>query len=202
MYGTKRTRLLRIEARRRPVGAEVTDRSPWDWYGQSCSCGLPPGECRASPSPREPAPARRRLASVGLCGRARGGQDARRRLLGSAPRRDRRHEARLSDRPDHGRYPRRHGRWPLRSAGGRSTVVPAAILAFEAPRFLAQRGPRGLHERRKARSHPRGKRRHPVGRRFRLLAASRIDLGPGDAGAAGRHQSPGDDHDDRAGSRP
>ncbi len=58
-------------------------------------------------------------------------------------------------------------------------------------------GARGLPERRKARSHPRGERRHPVGRRFRLLAASRIDLGPGDAGAAGRHQSPGDDHDDR-----
>ena len=152
MYGMKKARVLRVEAGRRPVGAEVIDRSPWDWYAQSCSCGLPPGECRASPSPHEPAPARRRLASVGLCGRARGGQDARRRLLGAEPRRDRHHEARLSDRPDHGRHPRRHGRWPLRASGGRSTVVPAGILAFEAPRFLAQRGPRGLPERRKARA--------------------------------------------------
>ena len=50
MYGTRNTRLLRIEARRRRPTAIVVDRSPWDWYGQSCSCGLPPGECRASPS--------------------------------------------------------------------------------------------------------------------------------------------------------
>ncbi len=35
-------------------------------------------------------------------------------------------------------------------------------------------GARGLPERRKAQSHPRGERRHPVGRRFRLLAVSRI----------------------------
>jgi hypothetical protein len=52
VYGTKRTRLLRIEARRRPPSAIVVDRSPWDWYAQSCSCGLPPGECRAHPRAR------------------------------------------------------------------------------------------------------------------------------------------------------
>jgi hypothetical protein len=23
--------------------AEVTDRSPWDWYAESCGCGLPHG---------------------------------------------------------------------------------------------------------------------------------------------------------------
>ena len=52
MYGTKKTRLLRIEARRRPAAAIVVDRSPWDWYAESCSCGLPPGVCRAHPRAR------------------------------------------------------------------------------------------------------------------------------------------------------
>ena len=52
MHGTKKTRLLRIEARRRPAAAEVIDRSPWDWYAESCPCGLPPGECRAHPRAR------------------------------------------------------------------------------------------------------------------------------------------------------
>ena len=32
MYGMKRARVLRVETRRRPVAAAVTDRSPWDWY--------------------------------------------------------------------------------------------------------------------------------------------------------------------------
>jgi len=32
--------------------AAVTDRSPWDWYAESCSCGQPPGECRAHPRGR------------------------------------------------------------------------------------------------------------------------------------------------------
>ena len=31
-----------------------------------------------------------------------------------------------------------------------------------------------------------------------MLAVRRVDLGPGDAGTAGRHQSPGHDHDDAA----
>ena len=52
MYGMKRARVLRVETRRRPVAAEVTDRSLWDWYAQSCPCGLPPGECRAHPRGR------------------------------------------------------------------------------------------------------------------------------------------------------
>ena len=52
MYGTKKTRVLRIEARRRPAAAIVVDRSRWDWYAESCSCGLPPGECRAHPRAR------------------------------------------------------------------------------------------------------------------------------------------------------
>ena len=130
MYGTKKTRLLRIEARRRPAAAIVVDRSPWDWYAESCSCGLPAGECRAHPRGRpSQRPPRGRLAGLGLRGRARGGQDACRGLLDPAPRPGRRHEARLPDRPDHGRHPRRHGRGPLGAAGGRATVVPASIRA-------------------------------------------------------------------------
>jgi hypothetical protein len=29
-----------------------TDRSPWEWYAESCSCGLAPGECREHPRAR------------------------------------------------------------------------------------------------------------------------------------------------------
>jgi phage terminase large subunit-like protein len=46
------TRLARAKARLRTPQAVVTDRSPWDWYALSCSCGLPPGECRAHPRAR------------------------------------------------------------------------------------------------------------------------------------------------------
>ena len=127
MYGMKRARVLRVEARRRPVAAEVTDRSPWDWYAQSCPCGLPPGECRASPRPAEPAAPRGRLAGLGVRGRTRGGQDAGRGLLDPAPRRSRHHEARLPDCPDRRRHPRRDGRgpvWPDRhQRAGRSTPL-------------------------------------------------------------------------------
>ncbi len=39
--------------------AEVTDRSPWDWYAESCSCGKLPGACsthpRGRPGQRPPA---------------------------------------------------------------------------------------------------------------------------------------------------
>jgi hypothetical protein len=63
VYGTKKTRVLQIEARRRPAAAVVVDRSRWDWYAESCSCGLPPGECRVHPrgrtSQRPPAGDRR-----------------------------------------------------------------------------------------------------------------------------------------------
>ena len=134
------TRLNRVKAGLGPRAAEITDRSPWDWYAESllvrpAARRVP----RASPSPAEPAAPRGRLAGLGLRGRARGGQDAGRGLLDAAPRRGRHHEARLPDRPDHGRHPRRHGRGPLGAAGGRATVVPASVRAFEAPRYLAQR---------------------------------------------------------------
>ena len=46
------TRLNRVKAGLgRPVD-EITDRSPWDWYAQSCACGAPPGECRTHPRAR------------------------------------------------------------------------------------------------------------------------------------------------------
>jgi hypothetical protein len=49
------TRLARAKARLGAVQAEVTDRSPWDWYAESCSCGVPPGDCRVHiPAPGPP----------------------------------------------------------------------------------------------------------------------------------------------------
>ncbi len=169
MHGTKKTRLLRIEARRRPAAAIVVDRSPWDWYAQSCSCGSPPGECRAySRVPHQPASARRRLASVGLCGRAGRGRRAG-RGLGAAPRRDRHHEARLFDRPDHGRHPRRLCRWPSPGCWRSLHQERAEFPPSEPPRFL----PIGARAVRLSGEKPdglRGEHRHPFSRRFRLLA--------------------------------
>jgi len=52
VYGMKKARVLRVEARQRPAASTVTDRSPWDWYALSCTCGLPPGACRAHPRAR------------------------------------------------------------------------------------------------------------------------------------------------------
>jgi hypothetical protein len=46
------TRVARAEARLGTAPAEVSDRSPWDWYADSCSCAQPPGECRAHPRGR------------------------------------------------------------------------------------------------------------------------------------------------------
>src|SRR5260370_9138041 len=45
-------RVAWAKAHLRPAPAAVTDRSPWDWYAESCPCGLPPGECRAHPRAR------------------------------------------------------------------------------------------------------------------------------------------------------
>ena len=45
-------RVVRAKAHLRPAPAAVTDRSPWDWYAQSCPCGLPPGDCRVHPRGR------------------------------------------------------------------------------------------------------------------------------------------------------
>jgi hypothetical protein len=41
-----------LKARAGTFRAEVTDRSAWDWFAGSCSCGLPPGDCRAHPRAR------------------------------------------------------------------------------------------------------------------------------------------------------
>jgi hypothetical protein len=37
-------------ARTPPV--ELIDRSAWDWYAESCSCGQRPGNCRVHPRAR------------------------------------------------------------------------------------------------------------------------------------------------------
>jgi hypothetical protein len=45
-------RLSRVKAGLGPRVEEITNRSPWDWYAQSCVCGVPHGECRAHPRAR------------------------------------------------------------------------------------------------------------------------------------------------------
>ncbi len=55
----------RIEWLRANAGVhqtDVTDRSVWDWYGESCSRDLPPGECRVHPRARPTQRPRGRLA--------------------------------------------------------------------------------------------------------------------------------------------
>jgi hypothetical protein len=46
------TRVEWLKARAGKSRPEVTDRSAWDWYAGSCSCGLPAGECRVHPRAR------------------------------------------------------------------------------------------------------------------------------------------------------
>jgi hypothetical protein len=46
------TRVEWLMARAGTFRAEVTDRSAWDWFAGSCSCGLPPGDCHAHPRAR------------------------------------------------------------------------------------------------------------------------------------------------------
>ena len=46
------TRVKCLRANAGTHQAEATDRSAWDWYAGSCSCGLPPGECSAHPRAR------------------------------------------------------------------------------------------------------------------------------------------------------
>jgi hypothetical protein len=46
------TRVVRAEASIGTNHVEVSDRSPWDWYADSCSCNLPAGECRVHPRAR------------------------------------------------------------------------------------------------------------------------------------------------------
>jgi hypothetical protein len=53
-----KTQVKRIERRVGKARPDVADRSPWDWYAESCPCGLPPGQCalhpRARPTQRPP----------------------------------------------------------------------------------------------------------------------------------------------------
>ena len=48
------TRIARLKAtgRRALAAPVVADRSAWNWYAESCPCGLPPGDCRAHPRAR------------------------------------------------------------------------------------------------------------------------------------------------------
>jgi hypothetical protein len=46
------TRVERLEADPSRSRPEMTDRSAWDWYAESCPCGLPAGECGAHPRAR------------------------------------------------------------------------------------------------------------------------------------------------------
>ena len=46
------TRARRVKARSGKSQAALTDHSPWEWYSEFCSCGLPPGDCRAHPRAR------------------------------------------------------------------------------------------------------------------------------------------------------
>jgi hypothetical protein len=46
------TRVEWLKARAGTFRAEVTDRSAWHWYADSCLCSLPAGECRTHPCAR------------------------------------------------------------------------------------------------------------------------------------------------------
>jgi hypothetical protein len=43
------TRTTQAKARLGTGPVEISDRSPWDWYAESCPCGLTPGACRVHP---------------------------------------------------------------------------------------------------------------------------------------------------------
>jgi phage terminase large subunit-like protein len=51
VLGTFRARVARLEGDSWPSDPDA-DGAPFDWYGESCPCGLPPGECRAHPRAR------------------------------------------------------------------------------------------------------------------------------------------------------
>jgi len=46
------TRVERLEAKSGTSPPEVTDRSAWDWYADSCPCSRPAGECSTHPRAR------------------------------------------------------------------------------------------------------------------------------------------------------
>jgi hypothetical protein len=56
---TTARRIARAEKALGPASPAIADRSPWDWFGDGCPCGLPAGECpthhRARAAQRPPA---------------------------------------------------------------------------------------------------------------------------------------------------
>jgi len=54
----KPSRIVSLESLNDGETVELIDRSPWDWYAESCSCGEPAGGCsvhpRGRPSQRPP----------------------------------------------------------------------------------------------------------------------------------------------------
>src|SRR4051812_7507087 len=45
-------RLARLEQASRKPATDQAERSRFDWYGETCPCDLPPGECREHPRAR------------------------------------------------------------------------------------------------------------------------------------------------------
>jgi phage terminase large subunit-like protein len=45
-------RIAKVEASLELAEPETHDRAPWDWYAQSCPCGVPAGSCRLHPRAR------------------------------------------------------------------------------------------------------------------------------------------------------
>ena len=50
---TTARRIARAERALGPASPAIADRSPWDWYTESCPCGLPAGDCRLHPRARD-----------------------------------------------------------------------------------------------------------------------------------------------------
>ena len=190
------------ESPRRTVPAELIDRSAWDWYAESCSCGLPPGECRAHPRAR---PSQRPPAGDWRVWAYVAGRGAGKTRAGACW---------IQHRVDAG----------IMKLG--CLIAPTAADI----RDVMVEGPSGLIAVAPPWSRPRfesSKRRveWPNGARAVCLSGeeperarglnidtlwadelacwqrAEVDLGPGDAGAPGRHQSPGLDHDNAAPAR-
>ena len=154
------------------------------------------GVPRASAGAASQRPPEGRLAGVGLRGRPRGGQDAGRG--GVDPATGSRGHMKLgcliAPTANDIRDVLVEGPSGLLSIA--PPWMPAQIRAVKAAGRSGPTGPGDLPERRRAGARARAEHRHPLGRRTGVLAASRTDVGPGDAGAAGRGQSARPDHHD------
>ena len=176
------TRIARLKAtgrRARPLPV-VTDRSPWDWYAESCSCGLPPGDCRAHPRAR---PSQRPPAGDWRVWAYVAGRGAGKTRAGACW---------IQRRVDDGTMKLGCLIAPT-AADIRDVMVegPSGLIAvappWSRPRFESSKRrvewPNGARAVCLSGEEPERARgleyRHPLGRRAGLLAASRIDLGPG-----------------------